>query len=47
MTRIKPSVLAGFMELSPKEQIAFNELKDIIKNVYESFGFLPIDTPVI
>lgn len=44
---IKPSILAGFMELDPKDQIQFNKMKDIIRNTYEKFGFLPIDTPVL
>ena len=44
---VKPSILAGFMELDPKDQIQFNKMKDIIRNTYEKFGFLPIDTPVL
>ncbi|OLS02844.1 histidine--tRNA ligase [Tissierella creatinophila] len=44
---IKPSILPGFMELVPKEQILFNQMKDTIKTNYEKFGFLPIDTPII
>ncbi|MGO1469869.1 MAG: histidine--tRNA ligase [Tissierella sp.] len=44
---IKPSILPGFMELVPKEQILFNQMRDTIKNNYEKFGFLPIDTPII
>ncbi|MCF6461637.1 histidine--tRNA ligase [Clostridium sp. Cult3] len=44
---IKPSILPGFMELLPSEQILFNKMLDIIRDNYERFGFLPIDTPVI
>ncbi len=44
---VKPSILAGFMELNPKDQIQFNKMKDIIRSTYEKFGFLPIDTPVL
>lgn len=44
---IKPSILPGFMELSPADQILFNKMRDIIKSNYERFGFLPIDTPII
>ena len=44
---IKPKTLPGFMELLPDEQILFNEMKEKIQKSYESFGFLPIDTPVI
>lgn len=47
MTIVKPSTLPGFMELLPKDQILFNEMKDIIRKNYEKHGFLPIDTPVI
>ncbi|MCF6465969.1 histidine--tRNA ligase [Clostridium sp. Cult2] len=44
---IKPSILPGFMELIPSEQILFNKMMDTIRENYEKFGFLPIDTPVI
>lgn len=44
---VKPSILPGFMELTPNNQILFNKMKDIIRKNYEKFGFLPIDTPVI
>ena len=45
--KIKPKTLPGFMELLPNEQILFNKMKEIIKETYESFGFLPIDTPIV
>ncbi|MBU3216188.1 histidine--tRNA ligase [Clostridium estertheticum] len=44
---VKPSILPGFMELLPADQIQFNKLADTIRKTYESFGFMPIDTPVI
>lgn len=44
---VKPSILPGFMELIPKDQILFNKMLDTIRANYEKFGFLPIDTPVI
>ena len=47
MTIVKPSTLPGFMELLPKDQMLFNEMKDIIRKNFEKHGFLPIDTPVI
>ena len=47
MSIIEPKTLPGTMELLPKEQILFNEIKSKIQNVYESFGFLPLDTPII
>ena len=45
--RVEPKTIAGFMELLPKEQILFNQMMDTIKKSYESFGFLPLDTPII
>lgn len=44
---VKPSILPGFMELTPTDQILFNKMLDTIRANYEKFGFLPIDTPVI
>jgi histidyl-tRNA synthetase len=44
---IEPSILPGFMELLPGDQIAFNRFLKDIQESYELFGFLPIDTPVI
>ncbi len=47
MEKVNPKTLSGFMELLPEEQILFNKLKDIIRDTYEKYGFLPLDTPVI
>ncbi len=44
---VKPSILPGFMELLPSDQISFNWMMDIIRKNYEKFGFVPIDTPII
>lgn len=44
---VKPSILPGFMELTPNNQILFNKMQDTIRENYEKFGFLPIDTPII
>lgn len=44
---IKPSILPGFMELLPEDQIVFNQLKSIIEETFKKYCFLPIDTPVI
>lgn len=46
-SKIIPRTLPGFMELSPEKQILFNDMIDVIKNSYEGFGFLPLDTPII
>ncbi|MBS5824333.1 MAG: histidine--tRNA ligase [Clostridium argentinense] len=44
---VKPSILPGFMELLPQDQILFNRILEKIQKVYERYGFIPIDTPVI
>ncbi len=44
---VKPSILPGFMELLPQDQITFNYMQDTIRKNFEKYGFLPIDTPVI
>ena len=45
--KIKPRTLPGFMELLPNEQILFNKMKDTIRDSYEEYGFLPLNTPII
>lgn len=45
--KIKPSILPGFMELLPNEQLIFNDIASKVTGVYEQNGFLPMDTPVI
>ncbi len=42
-----PKTLSGFMELYPQEQLSFEKLKNIIIDTYKSYGFYPLDTPVI
>lgn len=44
---ITPSLPSGFNEYLPADQILFNSMLDTIRASYESFGFVPIDTPVI
>lgn len=36
---VKPSILPGFMELTPSDQILFNKMMDTIRRNYEKFGF--------
>jgi len=43
----KPSILPGFMELLPSDQIIFNKMIDTIRRNYEKCGFIPLDTPMI
>ena len=47
MNKTEPKTLSGFMELMPQEQIMFNKIKDTIIDTYKSYGFYPLDTPVI
>ena len=44
---VEPRTLQGFIELLPAEQIVFDRMIKIISESYESFGFTPIDTPVL
>lgn len=44
---VTPSILPGFMELLPSDQLLFNKMLDIIRNTYETYGFVPLDTPTI
>jgi histidyl-tRNA synthetase len=44
---VKPRTMPGVLELLPSEQVTFQGMLDTIRNVYERFGFLPIETPAI
>ncbi len=44
---VRPQPLRGFRYLLPEEMLLRNEVVDRIRKVYESFGFVPIDTPVL
>ncbi len=44
---VKPRTMPGVLELMPAEQLAFQSMVDTIRRVYESFGFVPIETPAI
>ena len=47
MDIIKPRTLSGFMELLPGKQIQFERMVEILRDTYSSYGFAPLDTPVI
>jgi len=47
MDIIKPRTLSGFMELLPGKQIRFERMVEILRTTYASYGFAPLDTPVI
>lgn len=44
---IKPELLGGFRDLLPQDALAFQKVVEKIRQVYESFGFVPLDTPCI
>jgi histidyl-tRNA synthetase len=44
---VRPQTLRGFRDLLPEEMLLRNEVVDRIRRVYESFGFVPLDTPVL
>ena len=47
MDIIKPRTLSGFMELLPGKQLRFEKMAQILRTTYASYGFAPLDTPVI
>ena len=47
MDIIKPRTLSGFMELLPGKQIQFERMTQILRDTYGSYGFAPLDTPII
>ena len=44
---IQPKVLKGFRDILPVNEIQRSSLIEKITEVYRSFGFVPIDTPVL
>jgi histidyl-tRNA synthetase len=46
MSLIAPRTPPGTMELSPRRQVAFQRMLDVIRRGYERFGFMPVETPV-
>ncbi len=44
---INTAPLTGFPELLPREQMAFNRMLATIRDVYERFGFAPLETPAV
>src|ERR1700735_4633811 len=43
---VQPRTPPGTLELLPREQITFQHMLDVIRRGYESFGFVPVETPV-
>ncbi len=44
---VEPQTLKGFCDHLPEEMIARNAVAEKIRKVYEKYGFLPIDTPIL
>ncbi len=47
MAKTKARTLSGFMELLPADQIKFERMLASLRSSYETYGFTPLDTPVI
>ena len=47
MQKVSPRTLSGFMELLPAQQIKMERMLSILRDTYSSYGFTPLDTPVI
>ncbi len=45
--KIKPEVLKGFRDYPPSEEIARQNLVAVFREVFESFGFSPLQTPAL
>ena len=45
--KVNPKTLSSFMELMPQDQILFEKIKKVIEDVYSSYGYYQLDTPVI
>lgn len=43
--RIEPQNVKGFRDLLPRNAFRKNEIVSIIRETYESYGFLPVETP--
>ncbi|MFI5171343.1 MAG: histidine--tRNA ligase [Chitinophagales bacterium] len=47
MSKIKPSIPKGTRDFGPEEVAKRNYIIDTIRNVYELYGFQPLETPVM
>lgn len=44
---VRPQTLRGFRDLLPGEALARHQVTEQIREVYETYGYVPIDTPVL
>lgn len=47
MDLIQPKILKGFRDFLPQDEILRSDLIEKITHTYRSYGFVPIDTPVL
>ena len=47
MATIKPSIPRGMRDFSPNEMIKRNYIFDIVKDCFQRYGFLPLETPAM
>ena len=47
MAKVTPRTLSGFMELLPADQVKFERMLASLRRSYETYGFTPLDTPLI
>lgn len=44
---VKPELISGTRDLLPQDAILLQTMTDTIRRVYESFGFVPLETPCL
>ncbi len=47
MANVKPSIPKGMRDFSPAEMIKRNYIFEVIKDCFQRFGFLPLETPAM
>jgi histidyl-tRNA synthetase len=47
MKVVSPKILRGFRDFLPGEMLAREKIISVIKEVYESYGFVPLSTPAL
>ena len=47
MAKVTPRTLSGFMELLPGDQLKMERMKDLLRESFASYGFTPLDTPLV
>ena len=47
MAKVQARTLSGFMELLPAQQMKMERMMETLRKSYSTYGFTPLDTPVI